>query len=766
MFAETILYQSGLDAKIVDPGRVRDSDPGPARAIPKGPARDASLALRGRRPPRFPSAAALADPANRGAALHFFANHELLALELMALVLLRFPHAPPAFRLSLVATMRDEQRHLQLYLNRMADHDVQLGDHGVSAFFWDALADARSPAAFAAGMGLTLEQANLDFASHFERAFRAVGDPVTAAILQTVRADEIGHLRQGRQWFDKLSGASSLTADATLFDRWSDALVAPLTPARGRGVDFDLEGRVAAGLPPEFIERVRLARHSKGRPPVVHTFEPACELQIAHGRAGLVLPRPIVQLGRDLEALPVAWAHADDVVLVREVPKLTVQQRWLEAGLAVPEFVPTPLDTPDLPADHPLRGRALGDLRPWGWSPDAIERLSPCVQQLVTSPGWLQRTATRSENQPNCAPHAVDEPAPKAVESAPQSIDSIAALGHHDRQVLFRKDHWPAVHRSWEAGPHGMGSPVAEVSRTRRQALDAVDRLHGAGQDAVLKAPLGTAGRGAIRVLCAEGEMTKGQRRWLDRCLGQQGAVVVMPWLDRVVDVSVQLRVEPDGRIRVLGVTRFLTDGRGQYMGTVLGRATWGLPPEVQAFWHGARRGGRSVDPHVKDSRSMNVPKTLHAMALHVGAALAKTGFAGVAGVDALVYRSGDGALALHPLLEVNPRMTLGHVGLALERRLAPGRSGVLLLVGQRELRQSESVGFAALVERLAAALPMDKSTAGLRSGVVPLADPTTVESALALWLAAPTGAALKTALATCGLGLPWAGCWGLAGAG
>ena len=381
----------------------------------------------------------------------------------------------------------------------------------------------------------------------------------------------------------------------------------------------------------------------------------------------------------------------------------------------------------------------LGDLRPWGWSPDTVARLAPCMDQVVGSASFF---TTDDVNAP------------------------AEALLRPERVALFRKTHWPAVLTSWLASREVTGAKATAAlnlgltATTRREALDAIAALHASHQDAVAKAPLGTAGRGSIRLLVREGVPTPKQRSWLDRCLGSQGAVQVMPWLDRVADLSVQFIVAPDGQVRVLGVTRFFTDNRGQYLGTVMGRPSWGLAEEVQTFWHG---GG---------DKRLSVSRTLHDLALHVGKTLSEAGFAGSAGIDALIFRGpaeesdGDikqGDLQLYPLLEVNPRMTLGHVALALQRRLVPGRSGLLLLVGKRELRASGAADFPALVAQLAAALPTAMSgRAGvlrLGCGVVPLNDPATAEMALALWLVAPTGAALRDALAGCGLTLPWAGC-------
>ena len=53
--------------------------------------------------PTFPRTPAMVEEESRGVLLHFFANHELLAAELMALAILKFPNAPRAFREGKVA---------------------------------------------------------------------------------------------------------------------------------------------------------------------------------------------------------------------------------------------------------------------------------------------------------------------------------------------------------------------------------------------------------------------------------------------------------------------------------------------------------------------------------------------------------------------------------------------------------------------------------------------------------------------------------------
>ena len=78
---------------------------------------------------------------------------------------------------------------------------------------------------------------------------------------------------------------------------------------------------------------------------------------------------------------------------------------------------------------------------------------------------------------------------------------------------------------------------------------------------AVLKAPLGTSGRGLARWLPGEAR-SAAQEGWLARVLAAQGAVLVEPWLPRVLDLSLHLDAAGPARVRWV---RQLCDGRGQY---------------------------------------------------------------------------------------------------------------------------------------------------------------------------------------------------------
>src|SRR6266576_1772609 len=192
-FAERVLFATTLEEKLQCPENITDERPGSPIAAPPVPGRPVELRFRqqGAGKGEFPGVHRLEQERERGRLLHFFANHELLATELMALVLLRFPEAPAAFRRGVLQTLKDEQDHTRLYLQRMQECGVEFGELPVSGYFWRAISGMESPIDYVAGVSLTFEEANLDFARHFARGLAAAGDAETSQLLEQIYHDEI-----------------------------------------------------------------------------------------------------------------------------------------------------------------------------------------------------------------------------------------------------------------------------------------------------------------------------------------------------------------------------------------------------------------------------------------------------------------------------------------------------------------------------------------------------------------------------------------------
>ena len=706
-FAERILCATTLEEKLIDPPgeRLTDERPGPAWDFAAEPGRPAELRFKPSGSDKagtagkaeFPGLHGLDTEAGRGKVLHFFANHELLATELMALALLRFPDAPPAFRRGVLHTLREEQEHVRLYLDRMKACGIQFGSLPVSGYFWRSVAPMRQPMDFVTGLSLTFEQANLDFARVFSRGFAEAGDLETAALLQRILHDEIGHVAHGLKWFRQWKDPSSSDWDA-----FCGALRFPLSPQRAKGVEFNLEARRAAGLEPEFIAQLELFARSKGRTPHVFIFNPLAEGYIARG-LGFTPAAPARQLARDLAHLPQFLARRDDVVVVPEAPAPDFLATLKSAGFELPEFLVAP-EGVRLGNGHSnghghgltdlLGQRKLGGLRPWAWAPDSLERLGPLFLQV-----------TGDDRGPDdCFNSRIAELYSKAWSA--RFFQEI----HPELAAVF-----PAL-----CPVETIGLPVTEMP----SALAAIRDFRARGfHRLVVKQALGLAGANAIRLW--EPELLETQRRWMADALEAGQTLVVEPWLERLADFSVQFE-RTDGGLKRIGFTDLFNDHRGQFLANGASPGFERRPPArvVRAFnsWPDAPGLLRRVYDVIASALETR---------------LAAVGFRGPVGIDALVYQTSEGP-RLKPVVEINPRYTMGRLTLELMRVVAPGSHGLFRLVNRSQLKASGFATFADYAQDAVRRHPLHRAGSPqprLREGAVCLNDPSSAQACLALWV-------------------------------
>ena len=247
-YALGVITSASLDGKLAPPPAdlVLEDPLEPLRLA--APGRPANLAIVPGRNAKVPPLAGMRDPSQRARILHALANHELQAVELFAWALLAYPDAPLAFRRGLVAILADEQRHMLLYMDRLAALNTRFGDHPVTGHFWNKLDDFVGPLEFVCAMGLTFENANLDFAGDYAAAARACGDLATAEALEQVHTDEIAHVHFGWVWLRRLAG------DTDPWQAYLDHVKFPLGPKRARGARFDRDARRRAGFDDAFID--------------------------------------------------------------------------------------------------------------------------------------------------------------------------------------------------------------------------------------------------------------------------------------------------------------------------------------------------------------------------------------------------------------------------------------------------------------------------------------------------------------------------------
>ncbi len=715
--AERVLCATTLEEKLQCPAVVTDEHPGAALAAPTVPGRPPELVFKpaGSSTTEFPGLHRLDNERERGRLLHFFANHELLATELMALVLLRFPDAPTAFRRGVLQTLRDEQEHTRLYLARMKACGIAFGELPVSGYFWRAVSGMGSPMDYVAGLSLTFEQANLDFACYFARGFAAVGDAETAKLLDRIYRDEIGHVAYGLKWFRRWKQAGQSDWDA-----FCQELKFPLSPQRAKGVSLNVEGRRAAGFDATFIAELDVFAQSKGRTPSVFVFNPFAEARIAHGKAFTPVKHQ-AQLARDLAALPMFLCRQDDLVLVEERPAVEFLSVIKQAGFPLPEFVEVgrgvltaPLERTDaerragdrraLPV---LAQRKLGRLRPWAWGPDSVELLAP----LFGSLNGEARTGESSFNERIAL-----------LYSKAWSAEFLRRLLETDGRAGCLQ---PAARRNEDTAPY-LCTPdeVGTAVDTLDAALTTIAAIRARGHHRVVaKQAFGLAGHNALRLW--EPELLEPQRRWLEKSLEGGRQLVIEPWLERSVDFSVQLEMGADG-LQLVGYTGLQTDAKGQFVAnTAAPQHGRSLPAAVLACFRD----------------TPGAPAALHALFADLLRRLAEeltaAGHRGPVGVDACVYRDRDGRARLKPIVEINPRYTMGRLTLELMKRTAPGAHGTFRLVNAAGLRAEGVADFPSYARQLGEQFPLrlaGEPIPRIRSGALCLNDPAQARAVLAIF--------------------------------
>lgn len=613
-FAEQVLAGRTLADKLLAPAELTDDAPVWRGPLPSEPGRAPQLALASGQTPATP----LQVPdgaAERGALLHAFANHELLAIELLAQALLRFGDAPPAFRRGLLQTLHEEQTHLRLYLDRMRTLGVEFGARPLSGFFWRVMSGLQTPSDFVAHLSLTFEQANLDFAEHYRRGFAEMGDHETSGVLKTVLDDEIGHVAFGLRWFERWQDP-----ELSLFDAHDKALVAPLQIIRAKGVGFELEPRRQAGLSDAYIERLRTRGGSKGSAARVLWFNGAAEQEVEHGLRHTPRRAALAAVA-DLETVPMFLAGASDVVLVRRRPRLAFLEQLGEAGFVLPRFQQAQLERSPWPAPSSLG--ALRELCPWATSPRA-SAFGATARVRVSDPdkGAIWNDAVRPLYDKRFAVELAERIPPDAAWT--------------DTTLRSR------------------------VVTSHEEVLRARDGFEALGYVMRVKPAFGAAGRGH-RVYCGQADDVV----FVEALLRRAGGVVVEPEFEVIAQFSIRLLVDAKGA-SVLGIGRCGSNPAGQFVYAAIGSADVGLSSEVRRWLR-----GNGDDPKRLERMARQVADV-------VGEAASTRGFRGPAGVDALLVRTQAG-LRLRPLVDLNPRYTMGHVAQALRPHLSTRAYGVLV---------------------------------------------------------------------------------------
>lgn len=174
--------------------------------------------------------------------------------------------------------------------------------------------------------------------------------------------------------------------------------------------------------------------------------------------------------------------------------------------------------------------------------------------------------------------------------------------------------------------------------------------LHGHGH-IVAKAPWSSSGRG-IRYLDGQNHTSYGVQlyNWVRNVVDRQGCIMMEPYYNKVSDFAMEFISNGRGTVRYCGLSVFDTRS-GAYTGSILDTEEEKMK-RLEAWI--------SVDQliMIKEQLTMVLSRELG------------NSYRGPLGVDMMVV-SVDNQLKVHPCVELNLRRTMGHVALALTRRLA-----------------------------------------------------------------------------------------------
>lgn len=395
--------------------------------------------------------------------------------------------------------------------------------------------------------------------------------------------------------------------------------------------------------------------------PDTYLFNPTCEPAIASGSAYYTPPARLRKLEADLGYLPGWLGEEHDQVLLQGTVDTAFELKMRQLGFRLPEF----LNLKQALLDERWLSMPKGRLCPWGWSP-AVYRLfgkviPACCDDFRQSPV------------------AFWQPAHKKLYSRQTAVELLQRLlGKQGDEILPGPTELPVICPSLE-------QVYLQLGRHRK---------------AVVKSPWSASGRGLL--FFPNRDTPKKNEELLSGMLNQQGFVTVEPWFDKVLDLSYQF-YSLAGKLTYRGRTIFETDAKGRYLRNWLTDSSAEIDRPLGQFLD-------TLDGEVAAQLSALLSQSDYA-----------TLYEGWIGVDAFIYRSDEGRLKFHPMVEINGRFTMGAVALKMRERLSPGSRGFL------QLFYCKNESFASFCRQREKEKPLVMENGLIVEGFLPLTPPLSV---------------------------------------
>lgn len=389
--------------------------------------------------------------------------------------------------------------------------------------------------------------------------------------------------------------------------------------------------------------------------PDIFLFNPTCEYAVANGRTSWQPNRLLQKMEEDLGTLPLFLARSADVVLVKKRPPEEYAESLKQIGITPPRFVVIS----EMLKNQSFLNEPKNRLLPWGWSPAAHRLLQPlkntCSPDFQNSPVANWKTEYREIYSKKFALEILKKLLPELPE-----------------EIVLTNNLLPRV-------------------CTTKPQIENLIRKWG---KIMVKAPWSSSGRGLQPVT----KIPVVEKVW-EKLLGMisdQGYVLVEPLLNKVLDMAFQFELK-NGKVTCLGISRFLTDEKGQYQGNSLNGWPDNLDSETKEF--------AEKLPEIIVQPLLSVIKN---------SLLAKY-YEGNFGVDTLIFRDEKNDLRVNPCLEINVRQNMGLLSLHLEKLISPEKKGIF------KTFYNPGKSFAEFIKEETITYPLKLHNSKFESGVFPL---------------------------------------------
>ncbi|HLT99826.1 MAG TPA: ferritin-like domain-containing protein [Burkholderiaceae bacterium] len=203
-------------------------------------------------PPAKVPRRSMATEDGRACLLHALAHIEFNAINLALDIVWRFPGMPEPFYRDWYTVAYEEAEHFSMLARRLNEMGYSYGDFPAHNGLWEmAEKTCHDILARIALVPRTLEARGLDVSPAIRQRLLQAGDEQSAALLDIILRDEVGHVAIGNHWYKWLCERRNLEPVAT-YEELSQRYRAP----RLRG-PFNLDARRQAGFDDRELEALQ-----------------------------------------------------------------------------------------------------------------------------------------------------------------------------------------------------------------------------------------------------------------------------------------------------------------------------------------------------------------------------------------------------------------------------------------------------------------------------------------------------------------------------